>query len=269
MNRYFLMLLMIASLHSEAQDTILFKKQEEIKGSFSSLQVDLLGNKYVLLGNNQLKKFSAKGDSMGVFNDVRRFGKLYAIDATNPLKCLLYYKNFSTVVVLDRFLQPVNTIDLRKQSIFQVQAVTTSYDNKIWLYDEQNQQLKKLDDNGQVLLSTPDLRMVFDDLPSPEKIIDQDGYVYLYDRSKGVYIFDIYGAFKNKLSYTGFRQFFVMGKTIAGITHNEIVFYGIGTFSEKRVSLPCTDPEAQFVVLPNRLYVLRKEKIEVYQYTLQ
>ena len=264
-----LCIILLYGLVTTAQDSIRFKKIEELSGSYTSFQVDLLGNKYVLSSNNQLKKLSPRGDSIGVFNDVRRYGKLYSIDATNPLKCLLYYKSFSTIVVLDRFLQPINTIDLRRQSIFQVQAIATSYDNKIWVYDEQNQQLKKVDDNGQVLLSTPDLRMVFDDLPSPDKIMDQDGYVYLYDRQKGVYIFDIYGAFKNKLSYTGFRHFFVMGKTIAGITEDEIVFYAMGTLSEKRAPLPCTNPEATFVVMPNRLYVLRKDKIEVYQYALQ
>ena len=37
-----------------------------------------------------------------------------------------------------------------------------------------------------------------DPAPSPQKIFDQDKYVYLYD-STGVYVFDYYGALKNKI----------------------------------------------------------------------
>lgn len=89
-------------------------------GSYSSFAVDNLGNLYLLSTENQLKKLSVKGDSMGVFNDVRRFGKLYSINAINPLKTLLFYKDYRTVIVLDRLLNTVNTIDLRSRNILQV-----------------------------------------------------------------------------------------------------------------------------------------------------
>jgi len=40
------------------------------------------------------------------------------LDVTNPLRVLLYYKDFSTIVILDRLLSNRSTIDLRKQDIF-------------------------------------------------------------------------------------------------------------------------------------------------------
>ena len=81
--------------------------------------VDNLGNMYVLNSDNQLKKLGPRGDSLAVFNDVRRYGKITRIDATNPLKILVYYREFTTVIELDRFLNIVNTVDLRKQNILQ------------------------------------------------------------------------------------------------------------------------------------------------------
>ena len=39
-----------------------------------------------------------------VFNDVKKFGQATLIDVSNPLKVLLYYRDFATIVVLDRFL---------------------------------------------------------------------------------------------------------------------------------------------------------------------
>src|SRR5205085_9572597 len=118
-----------ASLVSQAQEDSVFKFIKSIPGEFSYFAVDNLDNIYLVNLNGQLKKLNNKGDSVSVFNDVKRYGKLYSIDVTNPLTLLLYYKNFSTVVVLDRLLNSRNTIDFRKQNIFRVKAVATSYDN--------------------------------------------------------------------------------------------------------------------------------------------
>ena len=194
---------------------------------------------------------------MGVFNDVRRYGKLYSIDVTNPLKVLLYYKNFSTIVVLDRFLNVVNTIDLRKQNIFQVKAVAQSYDNNIWVYDEQNNKLKKIGENGTVISETVDFRTIFDEAPSPVSIFDRDAYVYLYDPEKGVYVFDIYGAFKTKVSYYGLKDFTVFGKTIVGLQDQYLVTYITGTLTEAKAKLPAVAANRQkAIVQPGHLFLL-------------
>ena len=78
----------------------------------------------------------------------------------------------------------VTSINLRKQNIFKVEAVTTSYDNNIWLFDEQDNKLKKIDDNGNVLSESVDFRLLFDSVPEPKQIIDRDGFVYLNDPQK-------------------------------------------------------------------------------------
>lgn len=244
-----------------AQETV-FTPAKSIEGEYADFTVDNLGNYYLLSKNNQLKKLTAKGDSVAVFNDVKRYGKLYSIDVTNPLKCLLYYKNFSTIVVLDRFLNVVNTIDLRKQNIFQVRAVAQSYDNNIWLYDEQNNKLKKIGEDGVVINETSDFRVIFDEVPSPAKIIDRDKFVYLYDPEKGIYVFDIYGSFKTKLSYKKLKDFTVIGNTIAGIQDNRFITYTAGTLTEKKISLPQGIQQYQKTVIwPGHFYVLQKGRI--------
>ncbi|MFY7840819.1 MAG: hypothetical protein ACOVP7_11120 [Lacibacter sp.] len=251
--------LAVAAVAQEAT----FTAAKSVEGEFVDFTVDNLGNYYLLSKNNQLKKLNANGDSVGVFNDVRRYGKLHSIDASNPLKVLLYYKNFATVVVLDRFLNIVNTIDLRKQNIFQAKAIAQSYDNNIWVYDEQSSKLKKIGEDGKVLSETVDFRMIFDEAPTPVQIFDQDGFVYLYDPEKGVYVFDIYGTFKTKLSYTGLSNLTVVGKTIIGIENQSLIAYTTGTFTEKRLTLPV--PAAQIekaVIRPGHFYVLKNDRIQ-------
>ncbi len=160
---------MLATASSFAQTDSVFKFSKTIAGDFTYFNVDNLDNIYLVNNNNQLKKLNSNGDSVGIFNDVRKYGKLFYIDVTNPLKLLLYYQNFSTVVVLDRFLMIRNVINLRKQNIFNVKAIATSYDNNIWVFDEGDAKLKKIGENGDLLSETVDCRLIFDTIPSPYK----------------------------------------------------------------------------------------------------
>src|SRR5690606_16806936 len=115
-----------------------------------------------------------------------------------------------------------NTIDLRKQHIFNATAVTLSYDGKIWLYDDMENVLKKLDDNGSTLFKTADFRQLFDPALTPVKIYDQNKYVYLYDSLQGIFVFDYYGAYKNRIDITRWNHLQVSGNFITGIAGGNI-----------------------------------------------
>ena len=251
---------------TNAQKDSSFTLTTIIPGEFTYFTADNLDNIYLINAANQLKKLNNSGDSVGVFNDVRKYGKLNSIDATNPLKLLLYYQNFSTIVVLDRFLNKINTINLRRQNIFKVKTIATSYDNKIWLFDEGDGKLKKIDDNGEVLSETVDFRQIFDTLPSPTKIIDRDGFVYLYDENKGFYIFDYYGALKNKLPFLHWKNIEVVGKDLYGFGDSCLYRYPLSSFNLKEYLLPSSFADAlEIEIQNNKVYLLKDKIVEVYK----
>jgi hypothetical protein len=234
-----------------------------IAGNFTYFNVDNLDNIYILNNNNQLKKLNSNGDSVGLFNDVRKYGKLFYIDVTNPLKVLLYYQNFSTVVVLDRFLMIRNVINLRKQNIFNVKAIATSYDNNIWIFDEGDAKLKKIGENGDLLSETVDCRLIFDTIPSPTQIIDEGGFVNMYDPVKGFFIFDIYGALKSKLPFTGWKNIEAINKTLYGFTDNVLYEYQTGTLNLKEYKLPQAFINAtQIKAANNKIYLLNNSSLQ-------
>jgi hypothetical protein len=231
----------------------------------SSFTVDNIGALYIITPGNQLKKYNEKGDSVGVFNQVTQYGKLTYVDAENPWKTILFYQNFATIVLLDKYLNVVTAINLRKQNIFQVHAVTSSYDNNIWLYDEQDNKLKKIDENGNVLSETVDFRLLFDSVPEPKKIIDRDGFVYLYDPEKGVYIFDYYGSFKSRLIFLNWTNLEVFGKTIYGFDSENVYKYTPPLPDVTTYKLPEELQSNTALELANyRIYVLKNGKLSVY-----
>ena len=242
-----------------------YTQTNAITGDIVNFAVDNLDNVYILTSTDQLKKYNANGDSVAVFNNVKKFGKVSSIDASNPLKVLLYYKDFSTIVILDRLLTVRNTIDLRQQNIFQVNAISQSYDNNMWLYDEGASKLKKIDDAGKVLLETPDFRMLFNEAPHIKNIYDQDGFVYLYDPEQSVFVFDYYGALRNKILITNWQDLKVTGKYIFGINNDTLHRYEISTFRVDDEKLPAPlENSVKVNFTSSRLYALKKGILLIY-----
>ncbi len=69
-------------------------------------------------------------------------GKIAKVDLENPLKIILFYENFNTVVTLDNQLnetQKVNFSEIEKPIV--VNAVGLASQNRFWIYDNLTQQL--------------------------------------------------------------------------------------------------------------------------------
>jgi hypothetical protein len=248
------------ALVGQAQTDTSFRLVRTLKGDIVHFTIDNLDNIYVLNSQNQVKKYNANGDSVAVFNDIRKYGRASLIDVSNPLKVLLYYRDFATVVMLDRFLNPVNTVDLRKQNIFQAKTIAQSYDNKIWVYDELENKLKKIGEDGKLLQETPDFRLLLDQSVNPGKIADENQYVYLYDSTKGVYVFDYFGSLKNVIQIRNWKNLRVAGNYIFGSKTDTLYRYEISSFLYDEWTLPAELKAATLFNFSNtRLYALRPE----------
>lgn len=216
---------------SQTDSTFKLKFEKTFAEKIVDFNVDNLGNTYTVSKNNQLKKRNSNGDSIAVFNDVKRSGKLYSIDVTNPLKILLYYKDFGKILILDRFLNIRNEINLRTINIFQASLVCQSYDNNIWIFDELDNRIKKIDEQGKIMFTSIDFRILFEEPPTPNYLTDKDGFIYLYDIKKGLYVFDYYGGLKNNIQLLGYQHFEVLNKeTYVGFMLAKISIYKSNIF---------------------------------------
>jgi len=269
LKKYFRLFLLIVILFTGsilyAQDDSLFRFLKKIEYPISSFAVDNLGELYIIDIDNQLKKYNEKGDSVGVFNQVTKYGKLSYVEAQNPWKAILFYGNYLTIVLLDKYLNVLTNINLRNQDIFRVKAVTTSYDNNIWLFDEQDNKLKKIDDNGNNLFETVDFRLLFDSVPTPQKIIDYNGFVYLYDPEKGLYTFDYYGSFKSRLPFLHWTDIEIIDKQIYGFDKDHLYRYTPPFPDVNKYNLsPSLQNNNSIKVSNHKIYILKNQQLEIY-----
>jgi hypothetical protein len=241
-----------------ANDTlpIIFKFSDRI----TDFEVDNLGYIYLVGLQQQIKKLTPGFDSMAVFNDLRHFGKLHSIDVSNPLKVLLFYKDFGTIIILDRLLNVKTILNLRTSGIVQATAITQSYDNNIWIYDALDNAVKKIDESGRVLITSPDFRVVFDNPPQPESLHDYNKFLYAYDPSIGMLVMDYFGAYKNKVTLLGWTNLQGIAQGIAATDAKGIVYYRPGGIDIQQQSLPeALLASKKIRIDKSKLYVLDKQ----------
>lgn len=249
-----------------AQEDSSFRLVRTYKGDIADVAMDNLDNLYIISSAGQIRKFNAAGDSVGVYNQVKNFGKLYSIDVSNPLKILLFYKDFSTLVVLDRFLANVVSLDLRRYSILQPAAAGVSYDNNIWVFDEWDNKLKRINEQGQLLLETTDLRTVFDQVPRPQKILSDNGLVYLADTARGVFVFDNYGSYKKRIPVMHWQSISVNSNNVISIGDGSITVFNTTTLTERKGRVPFFKPYLHSFSNGSKLVSFSNQQLEVYQY---
>jgi hypothetical protein len=249
-----------------AQNDSSFVLVGSYKGDVVDAALDNLDNLYVISSTGQIKKYNAAGDSIAVYNQLRNFGKTFVIDVSNPLKVLLFYKDFSTVVVLDRFLAGITTINLKNFKIIQPAAVGLSYDNNIWVYDEYDSKLKKINEQGDLILETSDLRGALNISLSPQKIINDNGLVYVADTTTGIFVFDNYGSFKRKVPLVNWQTIGVGKNAVVSISKDVITVYNTSTLMQTEKKLPYYNPLARSFISGDKFVTYSAQQLQVYRY---
>ena len=75
-----------------------------------------------------------------------QLGKIRSANVFNPLKINLFYEDFNTVIILDNRLAEINRVDFNTNLPYKnISFVSTGYDNTLWLYNQDTQQLELYD----------------------------------------------------------------------------------------------------------------------------
>lgn len=228
---------------------------------------DNLDNLYLVSTNGQIKKLDARGDSVAVYNQQKNFGALTSLDVSNPLKLILFYKDYSTVVTLDRWLSSQSTLDLRRSGTLQPTAVGLSNDNLLWVFDGWDNKLKKVDEQGRVLLETSDFRSFFSPAIAPQQIMTENGWVYLVDSVQGIFVFDNYGTYQKKLAFPIAGTVAVSKQLIVYAEPAAVVLYDPVSFREKRLLYPALFSAYKHVhTTANKLVLWSDDEVVIYRF---
>ena len=98
---------------------------------------------YYSIKNNVLSK-SKKAESFEYKNI--SFGKPTKIDIQNPLRIMLFYENFNTIILLDNQLSETQKINLSENDVpIMATATGIASQNRLWIYNSLTQEIGLFD----------------------------------------------------------------------------------------------------------------------------
>lgn len=177
-----------------------------IKAKFDWFNADNLGNSY-LVKDDELVKYLPNGKLFARYSNLK-LGSITGLDVTNPLKLLLYYRDFQQIVFLDNQLS-VNSqnVSLEALGYEQTELACASNNNSFWIYNKQNNELLRFNENSKKIASTGNLKQVLQSDINPTFMMEHNGYLYLNCPENGIYVFDMFGTFSRVISLRQLREF--------------------------------------------------------------
>lgn len=216
---------------------------------------DIFGNSYYL-ANNKLSKKEPNGN-VYYYNNIQ-LGAICSIDVINPLKILLFYKDFNTVVILDKMFTEVYKINLSKYAL-QADYCSMASGNKLWVFDKNSGGMVLLDYINEKIfeLNTPK-----DFLPTFVQS-DYNNWYFVTENQK-VYKYDLYGTITHLADLDAFDQIFIgqNQQIIFSLADN---LYLYTNRDKKPVSLLTFDNQVERIwVSHNTIRLLEGNKISIY-----
>jgi hypothetical protein len=196
-----------------AQQTISFQLAHHFDQSASMVASDPLGFFYLFQETGELLKVDSTGREQFRYSTTRE-GELGYFDTYNGMQILCWFPDFQKIIFLNRTLQPEAEILLSDLSIPYATAVKTALDGNVWVYDENNFQLKKISSGSQEVVTGNRLDLILGEKWQPVFMVEYENAVYLTDPEKGILVLDVFGNYVKTLPLTGIRHFFIRDNNI-------------------------------------------------------
>lgn len=255
-------LLLALRLAAQSPDTLIWLQTLPLSANFAT--TDNLGNVYVLGHDNALQKFKADGQRLAHYSN-NRLGPATSLDAANPLKLMLWYADFRTVVFLDRSLTELGSLQLDAVGFSLVRSVAMSFDGNLWVYDEALFKLKKITPEGSILFETPALNQLVATPPTADDLREIGNQVYLIDRKQGIFVFDQYATWVQTLVYPNAKEFYAVDGRQYYLTELGLVVRSTPLFREMTFALPKgIDTKTRFRLAEQRLLIWDERELRIF-----
>ncbi len=234
-----------------------------IKTKLDYFAIDNIGNIYTIKEEELVKYLPVTGKFFARYSNLK-LGNISTVDATNPLKLLLYYRDFQQIVFLDDQLTPNSqSISLEALGYEQTDQVCAGANNSFWIYNKQNNELVRFNESSKKVASTGNLKQVLRANMSPNFMLEHNGYLFLNCPETGIYVFDIFGAFSKIISIKNLKQFQVNENIIYYKKDSALCSYNYLIFEEACKQIPCVSKTMELKFSKNKVYCSFKDSLVV------
>lgn len=243
------------------------QKDYDLQLKNKSISLDELGYLYVISDRNELIRYDANLKEEYAYSN-ERLGAISSLDVNNPLKLLLFYENYQTIIVLDNLLGEVSRYNLFDLGYNDINAVGISNDNNVWIYDPIDYKLKKLDSSGKLISESITLYNEGLEYIRPSYLVEKGNKVFLYDQDYGFYLFDNLGQYLSHIDLKGISSYQVINQNNILFVKDDVMHTYDITYKSYNVFKPVGDYlsgdideiliDKNFIYLRDRFGIVKK-----------
>ncbi len=188
-----------------------------------------------------------------------QLGQITSANTFNTLKINLFYKHFNTAIILDNRLAEIYKIDFNTlQPYKNVSNISTGYDNTLWVFNQDTQQLELYDYKTNVTRAQT--------LPVKSNVLDlKSNYNYCWLLTKDyVYVYNYFGSLLKKMKNDGYTALAEDNGNVFFKKNNSLFFLKKNTSHIIPIELPNLLIK-QFFVTNESLYIYDLELLREYQ----
>jgi hypothetical protein len=197
---------------------------------------------------------------------VKGFGNISKIDARHSLKTLIFSEDQQSIAFMDNTLTFKDSKDLSLIDVaYGTHASYSAQTSRYWIFDGDNSKLVMYDEarNNTQVMENLSGTLGFLDL---EELFEIENILLLFDKSKGIYLFDIYGTMIDFFATENAKAIHYENGRLFYLTDKELVRISLKVRKERRIKLP-TENITNFRVLGN--YIFFQTEIGLKKYLLK
>lgn len=211
---------------------------------------------------NTLKKYSIDGSVKSSFTN-HFLGKINSVDVTDPLRILVYYKEYNQIQFLDNNLVELKSpIMLDEIGILASDAVCSSNDGGFWVFDSGTEQLKYFNKNLEN--SNKSSRVSAKTGHKSIKLVEKNDFLFLLFPDNELLIFDKFGTYIKKTSITN-DNFQIVNHRINYLKNNTLIRYDFTLFAEDSLTFPEEIKIEKLRIENDKAFVFNNNTMNVYK----
>jgi hypothetical protein len=251
-------------------DSLVFIKSVPVP-AVKNVSIDRYNFIYFADDRGNIYKYDQDASPLLTFSP-RKNSEVTLLEAWRNVNILVFYRNYQEFIFLNRFLTETPNFILNEEQQDQDKSVgfarlaTFTGDNNLWIVDDDDFSLKKLDlTYNKLLIHTP-LELVLDRKTYDFNFIrEYQNLLFLNDKNSGILIFDNLGNYKSKLEFKGLNYFSFQDNNLYFIEDGHMRLYDIYTGEESKIKLP-EGKQFLFALLGDKkAYLFTEKSIEVYE----
>lgn len=229
------------------------------------ISVDRYGNFYVSDNKGNIYRFDKNGNKESVYSP-QKIAKISLVEAWNTVKIFVFYKDLQEFVLVDRFMSGTPNIKFEMNSVGFARCASFASDNNIWIIDDVDFSLKKIDLQNQHILFSNPLQLI---LANQEYEInymrEYQNMLFVVDKINGILVFDNLGNYKKKLPIKNLDYIGFAGNKMFYFADNQLVYFDLYSYEEQIIKLPFENILSG-IVFENSIILITNKGIEIVRF---